>query len=123
MAYEPRLLCHTNPDLLGDGAGVHSGTEKVPQRTFATKISGAICLKYLVLPGSAPELFRRFFSAVREIFWLWGSFFWLLIHIESRSKSGHPQRNGKNIRARKRHINFEHINFLKVGTTLGQPAG
>ena len=24
--------------------------------------------------------------------------------------------------ARKRHINFEHINFLKVGTTLGQPA-
>ena len=26
-------------------------------------------------------------------------------------------------RARKRHINFEHINFLKVGTTLGQPAG
>ena len=27
------------------------------------------------------------------------------------------------VRARKRHINFEHINFLKVGTTLGQPAG
>ena len=26
-------------------------------------------------------------------------------------------------RARKRHINFEHINFLKVGATLGQPAG
>ena len=26
-------------------------------------------------------------------------------------------------RARKRHINFEHINFLKVGTTLEQPAG
>ena len=26
-------------------------------------------------------------------------------------------------RARKRHINFEHINFVKVGTTLGQPAG
>ena len=26
-------------------------------------------------------------------------------------------------RARRRHINFEHINFLKVGTTLGQPAG
>ena len=26
-------------------------------------------------------------------------------------------------RARKRHINFEHINFLKVGTTLGQPTG
>ena len=27
------------------------------------------------------------------------------------------------VRARKRHIKFEHINFLKVGTTLGQPAG
>ena len=26
-------------------------------------------------------------------------------------------------RASKRHINMEHINFLKVGTTLGQPAG
>ena len=26
-------------------------------------------------------------------------------------------------RARERHINFEHINFLKVGATLGQPAG
>ena len=26
-------------------------------------------------------------------------------------------------RARKRHINFEHINFLKVGTTLGHPTG
>ena len=25
--------------------------------------------------------------------------------------------------SRKRHINFEHINFLKVRTTLGQPAG
>ena len=27
------------------------------------------------------------------------------------------------IRARKRQINSEHINFLKVSTTLGQPAG
>ena len=26
-------------------------------------------------------------------------------------------------RARERHIKFEHINFLNVGTTLGQPAG
>ena len=25
--------------------------------------------------------------------------------------------------ARTRHINFEHINFLNVGATLGQPAG
>ena len=31
--------------------------------------------------------------------------------------------SARHSRARKRHINFEHINFLKVGTTLGQPAG
>ena len=35
--------------------------------------------------------------------------------------SGHLRKDI--VRARKRHINFEHINFLKVGTTLGQPAG
>ena len=27
------------------------------------------------------------------------------------------------IRTRKRHINFEHINFFKAWTALGQPAG
>ena len=37
--------------------------------------SGAICLKTLVLLGSALELLRTFFGAVRAIFWLWGSFF------------------------------------------------
>ena len=34
-----------------------------------------------------------------------------------------PLRRAAKNRARKMHINFEHINFLKVGTTLGQPAG
>ena len=38
------------------------------------ELSGAICLKTLVLLGSALELFRKFFGAVRAIFWLWGSF-------------------------------------------------
>ena len=38
------------------------------------EFSGAICLKTLVLLGSALELFRKFFGAVRAIFWLWGSF-------------------------------------------------
>ena len=35
--------------------------------------SGAICLKTLVLMGSALKLFRKFFGAVRAILWLWGS--------------------------------------------------
>ena len=39
------------------------------------ELSGAICLKILVLLGSALELFRKFFGAVRAIFWLCGSFF------------------------------------------------
>ena len=37
------------------------------------ELSGVICLKPLVLLGSALELFRRFFRAVRAIFGLWGS--------------------------------------------------
>ena len=37
-------------------------------------LSGAICLKTLVLLGSALKSFRKFFGAVRAIFWLWGSF-------------------------------------------------
>ena len=56
-----------------------SGTEKVPQRTFAPKIlpnfrelSGAICLKTLVLLGRALELFRKFFGTVPALFWLLG---------------------------------------------------
>ena len=36
---------------------------------------------------------------------------------------GKPQPEMAKVRARQRHINFEHINFLKVGTTLGKPAG
>ena len=39
------------------------------------ELSGAICLKSLVLLGGALELFRKFFGAVRAICWLWGSFF------------------------------------------------
>ena len=38
------------------------------------EFSGAICLKTLVLLGSALELFRTLFGAVRAILWLWGSF-------------------------------------------------
>ena len=58
-----------------------SGTGKVPQRTCATKdfaeisgeLSGAICLKLLVLFGRALELFRTFFGTVLAILWIWGS--------------------------------------------------
>ena len=52
--------------------------ERVRQRfcgTFSCELSGAICLKTPVFLASALELFRRFFRAVRAIFWLWGSFF------------------------------------------------
>ena len=38
------------------------------------ELSGAICLKALVLLGSDLELFRKFFRAVRATFWLWVSF-------------------------------------------------
>ena len=41
------------------------------------ELSGAICLKALHLLGSALELFRKFFGAVRPIFWL-GVLSWLL---------------------------------------------
>ena len=40
------------------------------------ELSGAICHKSLVLLGSALKLFRKFFGAVRAIFW--GFFFWPL---------------------------------------------
>ena len=54
---------------------LNSGTENVPQRTFCDKdfaelsgeLSGAICLKTLVLLGSALELSRNVFGAVRAI--------------------------------------------------------
>ena len=39
------------------------------------ELSVAICLKTLVLLGSALELFRKFFGTVRAIFWVWGSVF------------------------------------------------
>ena len=39
------------------------------------ELSGAICLKILVLLGSALELFRKFLGAVRAIVWLWGVLF------------------------------------------------
>ena len=63
--------------------------KRYPQRTFCAKdfaelsgeLFGVICLKTLVLMGNVTvmtgnplELFRKFFGAVRAIFWLWGSF-------------------------------------------------
>ena len=43
-------------------------------RRTSGELSDTICLKTLVLLGSALELFRKFFGAVLVIFWLWGSF-------------------------------------------------
>ena len=58
--------------------GVRKGTPKnFCDKDFAElsgELSGAICLKTLVLLGSALELFRYFFGTVCLIFWLWGSF-------------------------------------------------
>ena len=58
------------------------GTPKnLREKDFAElsgELSGAICLKTLVLWGSALELFRQFFGAIRAIFWLWGSLFRML---------------------------------------------
>ena len=62
-----------------------SGTEKGTPKNFCDKdfaelsgeLSGAICLKTLVLmevTGNPLKLFRKIFGAVRPIFWLWGSF-------------------------------------------------
>ena len=64
------------------------GTEKVPQRNCVTKILPNVRANFLARFGSKPlfcsvmtgkplELIRKFFGAVRAIFWLCGSF-WLL---------------------------------------------
>ena len=61
------------------------GTEKVPQRKCVTKILPNVRVNFLVRFASKPlfdwimtgnllELFRKFFGAVRAIFWLCGSF-------------------------------------------------
>ena len=64
---------------------VGSGTEKVPQRNCVTKILPNVRVNFLVQFASKPlfywvmtgnplKLFRKFFGAVRAIFWLCGSF-------------------------------------------------
>ena len=45
--------------------------------SLSGELSGAICLKTLVLLGSARKLFRKFFGAVRAISGF-GVLFWLL---------------------------------------------
>ena len=52
-----------------------AGTRTLSLRSHRVNfLSDAICLKTLVLLGSALELFTKFFGTVRAIFWLWGSF-------------------------------------------------
>ena len=54
----------------------HKETKIFAERS--AELSGVICLKALVLLGNDPvsplELFRKFFGAVRAIFWFCGSF-------------------------------------------------
>ena len=58
--------------------------ERVQQRfaELSGELSGGICVKTLVLSGSVLELFREVVSAVRAIFWRWGSFGLLNVIIE-----------------------------------------
>ena len=56
------------------------------------ELSGAICLKTLVLFGSALELFRKIFGAVRAMFLLWRSFWLLILCIKTSHTSKHHVR-------------------------------
>ena len=76
----PRLLLDIfkkQKYYIGDRKGT---TKKLCDKDFAERsgeLSGAICLKTLVLmgmTGNPLELFRKFFGAVRAIFWLCESF-------------------------------------------------
>ena len=78
------------PDRAGSKFGQNQGSEclaRVRDRKGTPKnlcdkdfaelsgeLSDAICLKTLVFLGSAIDLFRKFFGAVRAILWLCGSF-------------------------------------------------
>ena len=65
--------------------GISLGTEKVPQRTCVTKILPNVRVNFLarfaskplfywVMTGNPLELLRKFFGAVRAIFWFCGPF-------------------------------------------------
>ena len=63
------------------------------------ELSGAICLfskplLYWVMTGTPLELFRKFFGAVRAIFWLCGSFLAPKLRI-GFTKFPHPESDGK----------------------------
>ena len=67
--------------------GVLLRGSKVPHlcdKAFAElsgELSGAICIKTLVSLGGALEWFRKFFGALRAIFWFWGSFLAAELHL------------------------------------------
>ena len=70
------LLVIVNPcarDCFGDRKGTPKNFCDNDFAELSGELSGAICLKTLVLLGSTIELFRKFFGTVRAIFWLWGS--------------------------------------------------
>ena len=70
--------------MITNAAELLLGTEKVPQRNYVTKILPNVRVNFLVRFAPKPlfcwvtthnplELFRKFFGAVRAIFWLCGS--------------------------------------------------
>ena len=67
-------MLQSEPPYIRDRKGT---PQNLCDKDFAERsgeLSGVICLKTLVLVGSALELFRKCFGTVRAIFWFWGSF-------------------------------------------------
>ena len=55
-------------------------------------LSGAICLRTLVLLGGALELFRKILWSVRAILWLWGSFWALDVELSGLKNANAKRR-------------------------------
>ena len=67
------MLALTATRFVRDRKGTPKNFSDKDLAELSAEFSGAICLKTLVLLGSALELFRKLFGAVRAILWLWGS--------------------------------------------------
>ena len=72
LCWKARILAM----LSGDGFTCCMKTQTSLNKELRPFFSGTeigICLKTLALLGSALEMFRKFFGAVRAMFWFWGS--------------------------------------------------
>ena len=80
-----------------------NGPEMDRNQALSSELSGAICLKTLVLLASALELFRKSFATARAIFGLCESFLWLLIFVAGRF-IGRTPKGAYSPRGRSRHL-------------------